>query len=85
MLTNQTGQYISILKHTNKSLNMANSKEWKTLKHNNNKKTKKDKKEINKISPYGKLLSPNNPNGHLLGDKGGQVGISNVQLWQYQY
>ena len=77
-------QYTSISKLTNKSSNTENSKELTTPKPNNNKKTKRDKKEISKTLLFGKPRSPNSLNGPLLGEKEDQDGTFSVQLWPFQ-
>ena len=43
------------------------------------------KKEINKILPYGRQLNQDNQLGIQNGEKVGQVGIFNVQLWRAIY
>jgi len=43
------------------------------------------KKEINKISHFGKQQSQTNLNGNLLGDKEDLVGTYNVLQWLFQF
>ena len=78
---NQTDQFTLISKLTEKSSNMENLKESNKLKHKTNKPIKREKREINKILLYGRLLNQMNQNGHLLGEKEDQDGILNVLLW----
>lgn len=80
-LMNQTDQFTLISKLTEKSSNMENLKESNKLKHKTNKPIKREKREIKKISLYGRLLSLMNQNGHLHGEKEDQDGILNVLLW----
>ena len=85
MPINQTNQSISISLSILRNFNMENSKESKTLKLNNKKPIKKDKRSIKKILSYGKLQSPTSRPGNHLGDRVDQVGISNVLLWHLPF
>ena len=85
MLMHQMDLYILTLKPTGKNSNTENLKESNKLKHNNNKQTKRAKKEIKKISLSGKQLSLMNPSGHLHGEKEDLDGISNVQPWLFLF
>ena len=46
---------------------------------------RKNKKEINKILCYGKLLNQENLLGNLNGEKEGLDGTLNAQQWLHKY
>ena len=81
----QMDLYTLTLKLSGKNSNTENLKESNKLKPNNNNQTKREKREIKKISLFGKQLNPMNQNGHLHGDKEDPDGISNVQLWLFPF